>query len=169
MTFRNLMIGLSGLGIALASRPAAATTTAYFSGGHCTGYPFPGYAVRSMSSADTEPQLSTYPEYMGEALMCPIERSSSNGPDRCDLTPVTPRVLEKAHITTSSGSCSLVLYAPEDGEAISEEQTAGWVGSSSTGNGYTEYEYDIDRSYQSYPFAYFLCDGIVLGYSIDEG
>ena len=168
MTFRKLMIGLIGLGIALASRPAAATTTSYFSGGQCTGFPFPGYAVRSMSSGGTEPQLTTYPEGMGEALMCTIERSSSNGSNRCDLTPATARVLEAARITTSSGNCSLVLYAPDDGEAISTEQTSGFVGSSSTGNGYTEYVYAIDGDYETYPFAYFLCDGHVLGYSIDE-
>lgn len=168
MTFRKLMMGLSGLGIALASQPAAATTTSYFSGGQCTGDPFPGYATRSMSSGETEPQLTTYPAGMGDALMCAIERSSSNGSDRCVLTPATPLNLQSASVTISSGSCSLVLTEPDGGEAISDEQTFGAGGGTSAGNGFYTYPYTVS-AYQSYPFAYFLCTGNVLGYSITEG
>jgi len=159
---------LCAVGVALVSQGAQASSTSYFSGGQCTGYPFPAYVTRSSSSGEVYADTVTDdPEVLGDRLMCAIERSSN---ESIASTPAAPKDLLSATITVSesSGSCELWLSTPTvSGDGIAGVHPIEDDGMPSTASGYTQYKYQIS-AYEDYAFAYFICDAHILGYSITE-
>jgi len=155
--------------VALVCQNAQATsTTSYFSGGQCTGYPFPAYVTRASSSGEVYADTVTdYPEVLGDRLMCAIERSSDAV---MGSTPATPKDLMSATITVSEYGSSCELWVENlttAGDGIGEVHPVYDNGTPNTASGYTKYTFEL-TSYQDFPFAYFICDTHVLGYSITE-